>query len=74
MKDIRSSMEATLGIGIDRLFVIEIEYSLALLEAERIWILQLMKDIESEVITVYKKDQLCWAISFKETSQDFSED
>jgi DNA-binding PadR family transcriptional regulator len=74
MKDIRSSMEATLGIGIDRLFVIELEYSLALLEAERNWIVQLMKDIESEVITVYKKDRWGWAISFKETSQDFSED
>jgi DNA-binding PadR family transcriptional regulator len=64
MKDIRASMEATLGTGIDRLFVIELEYTLALLEAERIWIVQLMNDIEGEVITVYKKDQKCWAISY----------
>jgi DNA-binding PadR family transcriptional regulator len=74
MKEIRSTIEATLGIGIDRIFVIELEYSFALLEAERSWVVQLMKDIESEVITVYKKDKLCWAISYKETSQDFSED
>jgi DNA-binding PadR family transcriptional regulator len=64
MKDIRASMEATLGTGIDRLFVIELEYTLALLEAERIWIVQLMNDIEGEVITVNKKDQKCWAISY----------
>ncbi len=74
IQDVRSSMEATLAIGIDRLFVIEQEYSLALLEAERNWVGQFIKDIEGEVITEWKNDHWGWAIHFKEPSQDYSED
>jgi DNA-binding PadR family transcriptional regulator len=66
--DIRSSMEDTLTMGIDRLFVIELEYSLALLEAEQNWLGQLIKDIENEVITERKEDKLVWIVNYKQDS------
>jgi DNA-binding PadR family transcriptional regulator len=68
IQDIRSSMEATLAMGIDRVFVIEQEYSLALLEAEQNWLRQLMEDIEDEVITERKDDQIVWNVKYKEPS------
>ena len=74
IEDTCSSMEATLNMGIDRLFVIEQEYSLALLEAERKWIIQFIYDIESGVITEHKEDHWGWIINFKEPSQGYSED
>jgi DNA-binding PadR family transcriptional regulator len=40
----RSSMDSTLQMGIDRLFVIETEYDLALLEAELKWLNRLIWD------------------------------
>jgi hypothetical protein len=42
-------MEAILTMGIDRLFVIEMEYSLAMLVAEPNWLGELIKDIENEI-------------------------
>ncbi len=69
MQDIRSSMEATLAMGIDRLFVIEQEYSLALLEAEQTWLGQLMKEIENGVITERKEDHWNWIVNYKEPPQ-----
>ncbi|MBU5441624.1 PadR family transcriptional regulator [Paenibacillus sp. MSJ-34] len=64
IEETRSSMEATRSMGIDRLFVIEQEYSLALLEAERNWIHKLIKDIENGSITEKKDGKLNWALSF----------
>lgn len=68
IQDTRSSMEATLAMGIDRLFVIEQEYSLALLEAERNWLGQLKKDIEDEVISERREDHLVWIVNYKQPS------
>ena len=74
IQDVRSSMEATLTMGIDRVFVIEQEYSLVLLEAEQNWLGQLMEDIEDEVITERKDDHLVWIVNYKQPSQDHTED
>lgn len=63
IQDNRSSMEATLAMGVDRLFVIEQEYSLALLEAEWNWLGQLIKAIEDGVMTERKDDRLEWIIN-----------
>jgi DNA-binding PadR family transcriptional regulator len=68
IQDIRSSMEATLTMGIDRLFVIEMEYSLALFEAEQSWLGELIKDIENEVITERKEENLVWSVKYTEPS------
>ncbi|WP_373232383.1 PadR family transcriptional regulator [Cohnella sp.] len=62
IQDVRSSMEATLLMGIDRIFVIEQEYYLALLEAEWNWLGQLMKNMEGEVITERNGDDWYWAV------------
>lgn len=63
--DTRSSMEMTRSMGIDRLFVIEQEYSLALLEAERNWIGELMNDIENGAIAKKKDGEWNWVLTFK---------
>ncbi|QYR22427.1 PadR family transcriptional regulator [Paenibacillus sp. sptzw28] len=73
IQTVRSSVEDTLAMGIDRLFLIEQEYSLSLLEAEWKWLEQLIKDIEYEVITERKGEDWNWAVSFEQTSQDYSE-
>ncbi|OUS76235.1 hypothetical protein B1748_13305 [Paenibacillus sp. MY03] len=65
IQDTRSSMETTRSMGIDRLFVIEQEYSLALLEAERNWIGELMNDIENGVITEKKDGEWNWILAFR---------
>jgi DNA-binding PadR family transcriptional regulator len=68
IQDTRSSMEAALTMGIDRLFIIESEYSLALLEAEQNWLGQLKKDIEEEVISERKEDRIVWSVKYKQPS------
>lgn len=68
IQDTRSSMEATLAMGIDRLFLIEQDYSLALLEAELNWIGRFKKDIEDGVISERKEDHLVWIIKYKQHS------
>jgi DNA-binding PadR family transcriptional regulator len=70
----RSSMEDTLAMGIDRLFVIEMEYSLALLEAEQNWLGKLIKDIENGVITERKEESIVWSVKYKEPPQGGTED
>jgi hypothetical protein len=69
IQEIRSSMEAILTMGIDRLFVIEMEYSLAMLVAEPNWLGELIKDIENGVITERKEENLVWIVNYKEPSQ-----
>jgi DNA-binding PadR family transcriptional regulator len=69
---VRSSTEDTLRMGVDRLFLIEQEYSLALLEAESKWLGQLIKDIEDEVITQRKEEELNWAVSYEQPSLEDS--
>lgn len=68
IQDVRSSMKAILDMGIDRLFVIEQEYSLALLEAERNWLDRFIQAITSDSITVRNGDQLAWLVSFNDPS------
>lgn len=74
MEATRSSMEDTMRMGIDRLFVIEQEYSLALLEAEWNWLGQFINEIENGVIAEIKEGQLGWIIHFMQTSEGHSED
>jgi DNA-binding PadR family transcriptional regulator len=74
IQDFRSSMEATLAMGIDRLFVIETEYSLTLLEAEQKWLGELIKDIENGVIAERKEENLVWIVKYKEPSHGDTED
>jgi DNA-binding PadR family transcriptional regulator len=74
IQETRSSLEATLAMGIDRVFVIETEYSLALLDAERSWLERLMKDIEDEVITKWRGDRLVWLVNYNQPAQDHPEE
>ncbi|MFC5652613.1 helix-turn-helix transcriptional regulator [Paenibacillus solisilvae] len=69
IQDIRSSMESALTMGIDRLFVIEQDYSLTLLEAELNWLERLINDIENEILTERKDGQLVWAVHYKEEAR-----
>ncbi len=66
IEETRSSMVATLKMGIDRLFVIETDYELALLEAERRWLDQLIRDIEDGPLTVRQGDKWNWSVRFQE--------
>lgn len=68
IEDTRTSMIATMNMGIDRLFVIEQEYSLALLEAERNWLDQFIKDIENGVFTEKTEDQWGWRLNYEQPS------
>ncbi|RCW50817.1 PadR family transcriptional regulator [Paenibacillus prosopidis] len=70
IQDVRHSMEMTRALGIDRLFVIEQEYSLALLESECNWLQQLMNDIENGVLAERTEDQWNWIVYFGQPSQD----
>lgn len=74
MEDVRTAMEATLGMGIDRLFVIETEYNLALLGAEQAWLDQLLKDMENGVITARIGENLVWNVKFKPPAEGQAED
>lgn len=70
IQDVRHSMEMTRAMGIDRLFVIEQEYSMALLETEHNWLQQLMNDIENGVLAERTEDQWNWIVYFQQPSQD----
>jgi DNA-binding PadR family transcriptional regulator len=61
----RSSMDATLQMGIHRLFVIETDYELALLEEENKWLDRLIRDIEDGPLTERTDDQRNWSIKFE---------
>ncbi|TFE23743.1 PadR family transcriptional regulator [Cohnella luojiensis] len=74
IQETRSSLEATLAMGIDRVFVIETEYSLALLDTERSWLERLIKDIEDEVVTEWRGDQLVWTVNYSQPTQDHPEE
>lgn len=66
IQSLHASMEATLAMGIDRVFIIELEYSLALLDAEQNWLGKLIEDIEGEVVTVRKDDQFVWLVNYEQ--------
>ncbi|MEF3306783.1 PadR family transcriptional regulator [Paenibacillus sp. GYB003] len=68
----RTSVEETLAMGIDRVFVIELEYSIALLEAEQSWLKRLTDDMENGVVTERKDGELVWKIKYAPPSQDRS--
>jgi hypothetical protein len=58
-------MNSTLQMGVDRLFVIETEYDLALLEAELKWLNWVIRDIEDGSLTERKGEQWNWSVKFE---------
>lgn len=66
LEETRSSLDATLQIGIDRLFVIETDYELTLLEAERKWLDLLIRDIEDGPLAVRRGEQWSWSVKQEE--------
>jgi DNA-binding PadR family transcriptional regulator len=58
----RSSLDSTLQMGIHRLFVIETDYDLALLEAELNWLNRLILNIEDGPLTERKGEQWKWSV------------
>ncbi|WP_372630244.1 PadR family transcriptional regulator [Cohnella sp.] len=58
----RLSMEATLKMGIKRLFVIETEYELVLLEGEKSWLDRLIMEIEDGTLTERSGEQFVWKL------------
>ncbi|SHE49933.1 DNA-binding transcriptional regulator, PadR family [Seinonella peptonophila] len=61
IKTIRSSIDITQQSGVSRLFIIETEYELALLEAEKIWLEQIIRDISEGLLTIRKSDEWKWS-------------
>jgi DNA-binding PadR family transcriptional regulator len=57
----RSSLDSTLQMGIHRLFVIETDYELTLLEAELKWLKRLIRDIDDGPLTARKGEQWNWS-------------
>ncbi|KIL37358.1 hypothetical protein SD71_01395 [Cohnella kolymensis] len=62
----RASMNETLRMGIDRLFVIETEYELALLEAEKAWLDRLIQEIEDGPLAVHQGGERIWSVQYEE--------
>lgn len=62
----QSSIEAALHKGVQRMFLIETDYELALLEAEMKWITQLIRDIEEGDFTERKGDRWEWSLRYEE--------
>lgn len=58
----RSEMDAALRTGVHRMFMIETDYELALLEIEAKWLDQLIGEIEEGSYTVKEGEQRRWAI------------
>lgn len=62
LKEMRLSIDEAIAAGLDRVFQIESEYSLALLEAEYRWLQQLIGEIQAGPLTVTKDGHLAWNI------------
>ncbi|MBD2871735.1 PadR family transcriptional regulator [Paenibacillus arenilitoris] len=62
----RTELRQNAEHGLDRLFVVEQEYALALNEAELRWVDALIGDIRGEVLTKRMNDKLVWAITYQE--------
>jgi len=58
----RSTMDANLQQDVDRLFLIEDEYALVLLEAELAWVQKLVREIQDGTLTETSEGQLGWKI------------
>lgn len=70
IRDVRHSIESTRAMGIDRLFLVEQEYSLALLETEQQWLQQLIRDIEGGVLAEHKDGKWNWVVRFLQPSPE----
>ncbi|WP_051250615.1 PadR family transcriptional regulator [Paenibacillus harenae] len=64
--EVRAEMEQVLKTGLDRLFLVEQEYSLAMREAELKWVEALAADIRNEVYTKMADGKLIWAVTYQE--------
>ncbi len=58
----RSAIEADIQHAVDRLFLIEYEYALVLLDAELAWVQQLIREIQDGMLTETKDGRLGWKI------------
>ena len=58
----RSTLERGLQMGVDRLFLVEDEYALTLLEARFTFVQQLIREINEGTLTETRDGQLRWKI------------
>lgn len=63
IQEMRASMEAVLNTGVDRLFQIEEEYNIILLEAELAWLQRLIQNIKDGTMTELKEGQVVWKVT-----------
>jgi hypothetical protein len=68
LMELRSTIERGLHLGVDRLFLIEDEYSLAMLAARLTWLRQLIREINDETLTEKIDGQLKWKIHHADLS------
>jgi DNA-binding PadR family transcriptional regulator len=62
MSSMRSTLERGLQMGVDRLFLVEDEYALTLLEARFTFVQQLIREINEGTLTETRDGQLRWKI------------
>jgi DNA-binding PadR family transcriptional regulator len=62
MSSMRSTLERGLQMGVDRLFLVEDEYALTLLEARFTFLQQLIREINEGTLTETRDGQLSWKI------------
>ena len=59
---LRATIERGVHLGVDRLFLVEDEYTLALLQAKLTFVQQLIREIKDETLTETSDRQLIWKI------------
>jgi len=57
-----ATIERGVQLGVDRLFLVEDEYALALLQAKLTFVQQLIRKIKDETLTETTDGQLSWKI------------
>jgi DNA-binding PadR family transcriptional regulator len=62
MSSTRSTLEKGQELGVDRLFLVEDEYSLALLQAKFIFVQQLIQEVKDGILTEMTNGKLTWKI------------
>jgi len=66
IQKMRNAVEETKKMGVDRLFLIEEEYNLLIMETELSWLRQFMEDVRNGTLTEWQKGQMVWKISHPE--------
>jgi len=70
MEQVKASMQDTRQLGVDRLFLIEQEYTLAMLQAEMDWLNRFIAEIHDSSLTLRTEDAWTWFVTPFSSDQD----